>query len=126
MEAVKCQRVTYTPKGIGMTYSYNITNQDAKPSDDAESKSQWQKCKREVHKERWQKNKIVHKPSVSPAQCNQIVIIQKTHVGDFLCGVIIGHLECGHIQMEVYEEHGITQSNISRLWQRFQDDENTS
>ncbi|GFT32753.1 hypothetical protein TNCV_2443531 [Trichonephila clavipes] len=30
IEAVKCQRVTYTPKGIGMTFSYNVTNQDAK------------------------------------------------------------------------------------------------
>ncbi|GFS36502.1 hypothetical protein TNIN_190951 [Trichonephila inaurata madagascariensis] len=29
MRAVKCQRVTYTPKGIGMTYSYNVTNEDA-------------------------------------------------------------------------------------------------
>ncbi|GFR01923.1 hypothetical protein TNCT_403131, partial [Trichonephila clavata] len=28
MKAVKCQRVTYTPKGIGMTYSYNISKED--------------------------------------------------------------------------------------------------
>ncbi|GFU09316.1 transposable element Tcb1 transposase [Trichonephila clavipes] len=34
--------------------------------------------------------------------------------------------ECGRTQLEVSEELGITQSVISRLWQRFQDDGNVS
>ncbi|GFU15127.1 HTH_Tnp_Tc3_2 domain-containing protein [Trichonephila clavipes] len=37
-----------------------------------------------------------------------------------------GRLECGCIQLEVSDEHGITQSVTSRLWQRFQDDGNVS
>ncbi|GFS66641.1 HTH_Tnp_Tc3_2 domain-containing protein [Trichonephila clavipes] len=41
-------------------------------------------------------------------------------------GRIIGRLECGRTQLEVSEELGITQSVISRLWQRFQDDGNVS
>ncbi|GFW39639.1 transposable element Tcb1 transposase [Trichonephila clavipes] len=36
---------------------------------------------------------------------------------------IIGRLECGRTQLEVSEELAITQSVISRLWQRFQDDD---
>ncbi|GBN70089.1 hypothetical protein AVEN_213799-1 [Araneus ventricosus] len=44
----------------------------------------------------------------------------------FLCGRIIGRLECGRTQLEVSEELGIAQSVISRLWQRFQDDGNVS
>ncbi|GFX31584.1 transposable element Tcb1 transposase [Trichonephila clavipes] len=44
----------------------------------------------------------------------------------FLCGRIIGRLECGCTQLEVSEEFGIAQSVISRLWQRFQDDGNVS
>ncbi|GFW90035.1 HTH_Tnp_Tc3_2 domain-containing protein [Trichonephila clavipes] len=51
---------------------------------------------------------------------------QRKHLGDFLRGRIIGRLECGSIQLEVSEELGITQSVISRLWQRFQDDGNVS
>ncbi|GFW15424.1 uncharacterized protein TNCV_3741281 [Trichonephila clavipes] len=51
---------------------------------------------------------------------------QRKHLGDFLHGRIIGRLECGRIQLEVSEEHGIAQSVISRLWQRFQDDGNVS
>ncbi|GFY13937.1 transposable element Tcb1 transposase [Trichonephila clavipes] len=47
---------------------------------------------------------------------------QRKHLDDFLCGRIIGRLECGRIQLEVSEELGIAQSVISRLWQRFQDD----
>ncbi|GFW62499.1 transposable element Tcb1 transposase [Trichonephila clavipes] len=31
-------------------------------------------------------------------------------------------LECGHTHLEVFEELGLAQSVISRLWQRFQDD----
>ncbi|GFT30699.1 transposable element Tcb1 transposase [Trichonephila clavipes] len=49
---------------------------------------------------------------------------QRKHLDDFLRGRIIGRLECGRTQLEVSEEHGIAQSVISRLWQRFQDDGN--
>ncbi|GFX62602.1 transposable element Tcb1 transposase [Trichonephila clavipes] len=56
-------------------------------------------------------------------QCNnRIVMAQRKHLDDFLRGRIIGRLEWGRIQMEVSEELGITQSVLSRLWQRFQDD----
>ncbi|GFX10548.1 transposable element Tcb1 transposase [Trichonephila clavipes] len=51
---------------------------------------------------------------------------QRKHLDDFLRGRIIGRLECGRTQLEVFEELGITQSIISRLWQRFQDDGNVS
>ncbi|GFV11146.1 transposable element Tcb1 transposase [Trichonephila clavipes] len=53
---------------------------------------------------------------------NRIVMAQRKHLDDFLRGRIIGRLKCGRTQLEVSEEHGITQSVISRLWQRFQDD----
>ncbi|GFX01070.1 HTH_Tnp_Tc3_2 domain-containing protein [Trichonephila clavipes] len=60
-------------------------------------------------------------------QCNnRIVMAQRKHLDDFLRGRIIGRLECGRTQLEVSEELGITQSVISRLWQRFQDDGNVS
>ncbi|GFY09757.1 HTH_Tnp_Tc3_2 domain-containing protein [Trichonephila clavipes] len=60
-------------------------------------------------------------------QCNnRIVMAQRKHLDDFLRGRIIERLECGRTQMEVSEELGITQSVISRLWQRFQDDGNVS
>ncbi|GFV86365.1 transposable element Tcb1 transposase [Trichonephila clavipes] len=60
-------------------------------------------------------------------QCNnRIVIAQRKHLDDFLRGRIIERLECGRTQLEVSEELGITQSVISRLWQRFQDDGNMS
>ncbi|GFW13533.1 transposable element Tcb1 transposase [Trichonephila clavipes] len=62
-------------------------------------------------------------------QCNnRIVMAQRKHLDDFLRGTIIGRLECGLecTQLEVSEEHEITQSAISRLWQRFQDDGNVS
>ncbi|GFX56190.1 transposable element Tcb1 transposase [Trichonephila clavipes] len=56
-------------------------------------------------------------------QCNnRIVMAQRIHLDDFLCGRIIGRLECRRTQLEVSEELGIAQSVISRLWQRFQDD----
>ncbi|GFT39828.1 transposable element Tcb1 transposase [Trichonephila clavipes] len=56
-------------------------------------------------------------------QCNnRIVMAQRKHLDDFLRGRIIGRLECGRTQLEVSEELGITQTVISRLWQRFQDD----
>ncbi|GFU00527.1 transposable element Tcb1 transposase [Trichonephila clavipes] len=49
-------------------------------------------------------------------QCNNcIVIAQRKHLDDFLCGRIIGRLECGRTQLKVSEELGITQSGISRL-----------
>ncbi|GFY09317.1 transposable element Tcb1 transposase [Trichonephila clavipes] len=48
---------------------------------------------------------------------------QRKHLDDFLRGRITGRLECGRTQLEVSEELGIAQSVISRLWQRFQDDE---
>ncbi|GFS92787.1 transposable element Tcb1 transposase [Trichonephila clavipes] len=44
----------------------------------------------------------------------------------FLKAKIIGRLECGRTQLEESEELGITQSVISRLWQRFQEDGNVS
>ncbi|GFW58933.1 transposable element Tcb1 transposase [Trichonephila clavipes] len=44
------------------------------------------------------------------------------HLDDFLRGRIIGRLECGRTQQEVSKDFGISQSVISRLWQRFQDD----
>ncbi|GFT70549.1 integrase catalytic domain-containing protein [Trichonephila clavipes] len=47
---------------------------------------------------------------------------QRKHLDDFLRGRIIGRLKCGRTKLEVSEELGITQSVISRLWQRFQDD----
>ncbi|GFY04300.1 uncharacterized protein TNCV_4413881 [Trichonephila clavipes] len=60
-------------------------------------------------------------------QCNnRIVMAQRKHFDDFLRGRIIGRLECGRTQLEVSEVLGITQSVISRLWQRFQDDGNVS
>ncbi|GFX87820.1 uncharacterized protein TNCV_2190961 [Trichonephila clavipes] len=46
----------------------------------------------------------------------------RTHLDNFLRGRIIGRLEHGYTQQDVSEELGITQSVISRLWQRFQDD----
>ncbi|GFU63355.1 transposable element Tcb1 transposase [Trichonephila clavipes] len=56
-------------------------------------------------------------------QCNnRIVMAQRKHLDDFLRGRIIGRQKCGRTQLEVSEELGITQSVISRLWQRFQDD----
>ncbi|GFW08547.1 transposable element Tcb1 transposase [Trichonephila clavipes] len=56
----------------------------------------------------------------------RIVMAQRKQLDDFLRGRIIGRLECGRTQLEVSEEHGIAQSFISRLWQRFQDDGNVS
>ncbi|GFT12304.1 HTH_Tnp_Tc3_2 domain-containing protein [Trichonephila clavipes] len=56
-------------------------------------------------------------------QCNNhIVMAQRKHLDDFLRGRIIGRIECERTQLEASEEHGIAQSVISRLWQRFQDD----
>ncbi|GFV77919.1 cubilin [Trichonephila clavipes] len=60
-------------------------------------------------------------------QCNnRIVMAQRKHLNDFLCGRIIGRLECGRTQLEVSEEFGIAQCVISRLCQRFLDDGNVS
>ncbi|GFW18155.1 uncharacterized protein TNCV_4006951 [Trichonephila clavipes] len=60
-------------------------------------------------------------------QCNnRIVMAQRKHLNDFLSGRIIERLECGRTQLEISKELGITQSVISRLWQRFQDDGNVS
>ncbi|GFY15527.1 transposable element Tcb1 transposase [Trichonephila clavipes] len=60
-------------------------------------------------------------------QCNNcIVVAQRNHLDDFLRGRIIGRLECRRTQLEVYEELGIGQNVISRLWQRFLDDGNVS
>ncbi|GFX71218.1 HTH_Tnp_Tc3_2 domain-containing protein [Trichonephila clavipes] len=56
-------------------------------------------------------------------QCNnRIVMAQRKPLNDSLRGRIIGRLECGRTQLEVSDELGITQSVISRLWQRFQND----
>ncbi|GFW74625.1 uncharacterized protein TNCV_962001 [Trichonephila clavipes] len=57
---------------------------------------------------------------------NRTVMAQRKHLDYFLRGRIIGRLECGRTQLEVSEELGIAQSVISRLWQRFQDDDNVS
>ncbi|GFT24697.1 transposable element Tcb1 transposase [Trichonephila clavipes] len=57
---------------------------------------------------------------------NRVVMAQRKHLDDFLRGRIFGRLECGRTQLDVYEEFGIAQSVISRLWQRFQDDGNVS
>ncbi|GFV56952.1 transposable element Tc1 transposase [Trichonephila clavipes] len=57
---------------------------------------------------------------------NRIVMAQRKHLDDFLCGRIIGRLECGRTQLEITEELGIAQSVISRLWQRLQDGGNLS
>ncbi|GFU96574.1 HTH_Tnp_Tc3_2 domain-containing protein [Trichonephila clavipes] len=51
---------------------------------------------------------------------------QRKHLDNFLRGRIIGRLESGRTQLEVFNELGIAQSVISRLWQRFQDDGNVS
>ncbi|GFX76267.1 transposable element Tc1 transposase [Trichonephila clavipes] len=60
-------------------------------------------------------------------QCNnRIVMAQRKHLEDFLCGRIIGRLECGRTQLELSDELGIAQSVISWLWQRFQDDGNAN
>ncbi|GFX05752.1 transposable element Tcb1 transposase [Trichonephila clavipes] len=55
---------------------------------------------------------------------NRIVMAQRKYLDDFLCGRIIGRLECGRTQLDVSEKLGIAQNVISRLWQRFQDDGN--
>ncbi|GFV71949.1 uncharacterized protein TNCV_2458821 [Trichonephila clavipes] len=60
-------------------------------------------------------------------QCNNsIVMAQRKQLDVFSRGRIIGRLECGRTQLEISEELGITQSVISRLRQRFQDDGNVS
>ncbi|GFY23883.1 uncharacterized protein TNCV_3536771 [Trichonephila clavipes] len=43
---------------------------------------------------------------------NRIVMTQRKHLDDFSRGRIIGQLECGRTQLEVYEELGIAQSVI--------------
>ncbi|GFT07100.1 HTH_Tnp_Tc3_2 domain-containing protein [Trichonephila clavipes] len=60
-------------------------------------------------------------------QCkNRIIMAQRKHLDDFVRGRIIGRLECRRTQLEVSEELAIAQSDISRLWQRIQDDGNWS
>ncbi|GFV97869.1 uncharacterized protein TNCV_2021841 [Trichonephila clavipes] len=60
-------------------------------------------------------------------QCNnRAVMAQKKHFDDFIHGRIIGRLEFRRTHLEVSEEIGITQSVISRLWHRFQDNGNVS
>ncbi|GFW63440.1 HTH_Tnp_Tc3_2 domain-containing protein [Trichonephila clavipes] len=51
---------------------------------------------------------------------------QRKNLDDFLRGRIIERLECERTQLEVFEELGIAQSFISRLWQGFHDDGNVS
>ncbi|GFU30951.1 uncharacterized protein TNCV_1406601 [Trichonephila clavipes] len=48
------------------------------------------------------------------------------HLDDLLRGRIIRRLECRRTLLKVSEELGITQSVISRLWKRFQDNGNVS
>ncbi|GFW03054.1 uncharacterized protein TNCV_156741 [Trichonephila clavipes] len=57
---------------------------------------------------------------------NRIVMAQRKHLDDLIRGRIIGRLEWGGTQLEVFEELGIAQNVISRLWQRFRDDGNVS
>ncbi|GFT82308.1 transposable element Tcb1 transposase [Trichonephila clavipes] len=57
---------------------------------------------------------------------NRIVMAQRKQLEDCLGGRIIERLECGRTQLEVSEKLGITQSVISRLWQRFRDDCNST
>ncbi|GFV39861.1 transposable element Tcb1 transposase [Trichonephila clavipes] len=57
---------------------------------------------------------------------NRIVMAQRKHLDGFLSGRIIGRLECGCTHLEVFKEIGIAQSVSSRLWQRFQDNDNVS
>ncbi|GFV61038.1 transposable element Tcb1 transposase [Trichonephila clavipes] len=60
-------------------------------------------------------------------RCNdRIVRAQRKHLDDFFRVRPIGRLECGRTQPEVSEELRIAQSVISRLCQRFQDDNNGS
>ncbi|GFW69149.1 transposable element Tcb1 transposase [Trichonephila clavipes] len=56
---------------------------------------------------------------------NRIIMAQMKHLDDFSRGRIIGRLECIRNELEVSEELGNTQSVISRLCQRFQDDVTT-
>ncbi|GFU44109.1 transposable element Tcb1 transposase [Trichonephila clavipes] len=51
---------------------------------------------------------------------------QRKHLDDFLRDRIIGRLKCGRTQLKVSEELGIAQRVISRLWQQFQDDGNST
>ncbi|KFM64076.1 hypothetical protein X975_00391, partial [Stegodyphus mimosarum] len=51
---------------------------------------------------------------------------QRTHLDDFLCGRMIGRLECRLSQLDISDKLGIVQSVMSRLWQPFQDDGNVS
>ncbi|GFU59493.1 uncharacterized protein TNCV_1515601 [Trichonephila clavipes] len=52
------------------------------------------------------------------------ILQKKAHLDDIFYGRNIGRLDCGHTQMEVSEELGITQSIIDTFWQQFQDDSN--
>ncbi|GFX39098.1 uncharacterized protein TNCV_359121 [Trichonephila clavipes] len=82
---------------------------------------------REGHKRNGGKEVKLFTIALKDFQCNNhIVMAQRKHLDDFLRGRIIGRLECGRTQLEVSEELGITQSVISRLWKRFQDDGNVS
>ena len=47
---------------------------------------------------------------------------QSTHLECYLHGIIAGHLEYGRTDVEASENLRITQSVVSKLWQRFQDD----
>ncbi|GFT58260.1 transposable element Tcb2 transposase [Trichonephila clavipes] len=49
-------------------------------------------------------------------QCNNhIVMAQRKQMDAFLRGRTFGRLECGRTQLEISEELGIAQSDISRL-----------
>ncbi|XP_071040076.1 uncharacterized protein [Parasteatoda tepidariorum] len=64
--------------------------------------------------------------STATAQLETSSIKTSVVLGPGWTNVIIGRLECGRTQLEVTEELGITQSVLSRLWQRFLDDGNVS
>ncbi|GFS97353.1 HTH_Tnp_Tc3_2 domain-containing protein [Trichonephila clavipes] len=98
-----------------------------KPPDDAESTSHNDESVREGYIRNGGKEVKLFTSALKAFQCNnRIVMAQRKHLDDFLRGRIIERLECGRTQVEASEELEISQSVISRLWQRCQDDGNVS
>ncbi|GFX07780.1 transposable element Tcb1 transposase [Trichonephila clavipes] len=61
---------------------------------------------------------------VKQSECCPIQLLLLKRIRDLAAKKrrIIGRLKCGRTKLEVFEKLGITQSVISRFWQRFQDD----
>ncbi|GFV21351.1 HTH_Tnp_Tc3_2 domain-containing protein [Trichonephila clavipes] len=74
------------------------------------------------------KKVILFTSALKAFQCNnRIVMTQRKHLEDFYVVELLNDRNiCERTLLEVSEELGITQSVISRLWQRFQDDGNAS